>query len=107
MTLHKLEHHVFICTNERAEGHPRGCCLHKDSMKLLDLLKAEVLKRDLKTTIRVQKAGCLDVCEEGAAIVVYPEGIWYGGVTPGDVAEIVESHLINGVPVERLRIAGK
>jgi len=54
--------------------------------------------------MRANEAGCLDQCEHGVTVVVYPEGVWYGGVTPADVPEIVEQHLQGGVPVERLRI---
>lgn len=63
--------------------------------------------RGLHSKMRVQSAGCLDVCEFGAAAVVYPENIWYGSVTLSDVEEIVQKHLIEGIPVERLRIPGK
>ena len=53
---------------------------------------------------RVNSAGCLDACDRGVAVVVYPEGVWYGGVTVADVPEIVERHLVGGQPVERLRL---
>jgi len=58
----------------------------------------------LKGQVRVNDAGCLDQCEHGPVAVVYPEAVWYGFVELGDVKEIVEAHLIEGVPVERLRI---
>ena len=61
--------------------------------------------RNLAKTIRANVAGCLDACAQGVAVVVYPEGVWYGGVTVADVPEIVESHLIGGRPVERLVFA--
>jgi (2Fe-2S) ferredoxin len=54
--------------------------------------------------VRANQAGCLDVCEFGPAVVVYPEGVWYGRVTPEDVDEIIERHILGGEPVERLRI---
>ena len=49
-------------------------------------------------------AGCLDRCEEGPCVVIYPEGIWYTYFDRADVDEIIESHLINGKIVERLRL---
>ena len=67
-------------------------------------LKQEIKQRGLRGTVRANQSGCLDACEFGPSVVVYPEGIWYGRVTPEDVPEILESHLIGGKPVERLRI---
>ena len=104
----KVTRHLFVCTNERAEGHPRGCCQSKASEALLRRFKDEVLKKraalNPEIRIRAQRSGCLDVCEQGPSVVVYPDGVWYGKVKLSDVAEIVESHLIGNKPVERLMI---
>lgn len=100
----KLEKHVFICINERPAGHASGCCKSKGSEEILGFMKEEIKKRGLAKKIRVNKAGCLDQCSKGAAIVVYPEGVWYGHVTKEDVLEIVDKHLIGNDPVSRLRI---
>ena len=97
--------HVFVCANERPPGNARGCCKAKGAEEVLAAFKSLVGARALGGPLRAQRAGCLDYCAHGVAVVVYPEGVWYGGVTPGDVPEIVESHLIGGKPVERLRIA--
>jgi (2Fe-2S) ferredoxin len=59
----------------------------------------------LAATVRINKSGCLDQCEHGPTVVVYPDAVWYGHVTPEDAAEIVEEHLVGGRPVERLRLA--
>ena len=67
-----------------------------------DALKAALTKRGLSKQIRANNAGCLDQCEHGVAVVVYPEQVWYGGVTVDDVTEIVEKHLVGGEPVARL-----
>lgn len=56
--------------------------------------------------MRANAAGCLDACSLGASVVVYPEGVWYGGVQVEDVEEIIEAHLLGGAPVERLRMKG-
>ncbi len=101
-----LDRHVFVCTNERAADNPRGCCKAKNAEALLHALKTEARKAGLKN-IRIQKAGCLDVCEAGAAIVVYPEGTWYGQVDVADAAEIVKCHFQEGHPVERLKLPSK
>jgi (2Fe-2S) ferredoxin len=68
-------------------------------------MKKALKARDLARRVRVNKAGCLDACEFGVSMVVYPEGVWYGRVTVADVPEIVASHLVNGTPVERLVVA--
>jgi len=98
----KFERHIFICTNRRPPENPRGCCDPEGLAALQIRFKQELDARKLKGRVRANKAGCLDQCEHGPNIVVYPEGIWYGGVQPTDVAEIVESHIVNGVPVARL-----
>lgn len=99
------EHHVFVCLNERDESASRPSCLHKHSKKLRGALKDAVKEAGLKDKVRVNEAGCLDQCEHGAVMVVYPDAVWYGFVHPGDAEEIVQEHLLNGRPVERLRLA--
>ena len=98
------ERHLFICTNRRDPRDPRGCCNADGSERLRSKFKEEVQRRGLGRTVRANSAGCLDQCEHGPTVVVYPEGIWYGRVEVGDVAEIIESHILGGRPVERLRI---
>ena len=98
--------HIFVCTNRRPEGDPKGCCAEKGSEQVRALFKAELDKRGLKGQVRANAAGCLDQCASGITVVVYPEGIWYARVRPEDVAEIVEEHIVGGRPVERLRMPG-
>jgi len=100
----KFERHLFICINERDESDPRGSCGPKGAAEVARALKRKAYELGLKRVVRVNKAGCLDQCARGTTIVVYPEGVWYGGVTLDDVDEIVERHLIGGEPVERLVI---
>ena len=97
-----FERHLFVCTNERKPGHPRGCCAGQASEAIREQLKTLVAEHGLKGRVRINSAGCLDQCEHGPTLVVYPEGVWYGFVTLADVNEIVQSHLINGQPVKRL-----
>ena len=99
-----FERHLFVCTNQRSPGHPRGCCAGKDSVSIREALKARCRLEGLGARVRINKSGCLDQCEHGPTIVVYPEAIWYGFVKPEDVEEIVQSHLIGGITVERLRL---
>ena len=100
----KFERHIFICTNQRAEGHPRGCCDPSGNAELHRLFKTKLAQRGAKNTVRANKAGCLDQCELGPTVVVYPEAVWYGSVKPEDVDEIVDSHILGGKPVARLLI---
>lgn len=73
-------------------------------MELKGALKKAIKSSGLRDTVRANSAGCLDACEFGPSIVVYPDAIWYGGVTLADVDEIVQSHIVDGKPVDRLRI---
>ena len=101
----KFEKHIFVCANQRPAGHPRGCCDPAGSAELQRAFKTHLSQNGIEGgSVRVNKAGCMDQCEHGPTVVVYPEGVWYGNVTLQDVAEIVQSHIIGGRPVERLRI---
>jgi (2Fe-2S) ferredoxin len=100
------QRHVFVCTNRRPPDNPKGCCALKGSEAVLDRFKEELHQRGLKGRMRANAAGCLDACAFGTSVVVYPEGVWYGGVKVEDVVEIIESHLLGNRPVERLRMKG-
>jgi len=100
----RYRHHVFVCENVRPADDPRGSCGAKCGKEIRDAFKAELHRRGLKRMVRANGAGCLDACATGPTVVVYPEGVWYGGVSVADVNEIIESHIVNGVPVERLRL---
>lgn len=101
----KFERHVFVCVNERAPGHPRGCCAAKDSVAIHKAIKARCKLEGLGASVRINKSACLDQCEHGPTIVVYPEATWYGFVSTEDIEEIVKDHLVGGVPVKRLVLA--
>lgn len=98
-----FERHVFVCTNERPAGHPRGCCKGKNSEKLRDYLKARVKEIGLER-VRINSAGCLDRCELGPTVVIYPEGVWYSPKNTADMDEIVKVHLVGGGRVRRLML---
>jgi (2Fe-2S) ferredoxin len=99
-----FQRHVFVCINERPADNPKGCCKARGGVEVRDELKLQLKKVGLSKTIRANNSGCLDQCEHGVTVVVYPEQVWYGGVTVDDVKEIVEKHLIGGQVVERLLI---
>lgn len=96
------ERHVFVCENERAADHPRGCCLAKGSAAVRARLKRLIHEHGLQDRVRANRSGCLDQCENGITIVVYPEAVWYGHVTLADVDEIFTRHLLGGEVVSRL-----
>ncbi len=95
--------HVFICTNQRPPGE-RKSCGEAHGLELVKLFKKLIKEKGLNVNIRAQRTGCLDACEFGPSVVVYPEGIFYGAVEFADVNEIVEEHLENNRPVQRLII---
>jgi (2Fe-2S) ferredoxin len=98
------KYHVFFCCNQREPG--ATCCNNHGAQALRDYAKDRVkeLKLKGKGGVRVNSAGCMDRCDEGPVIAVYPEGVWYTYVDKSDIDEIVEEHLVNGRVVERLRI---
>lgn len=97
--------HIFVCGNVREPGHPRGCCDPEGRQSLRDAFKSALKKARVPAPVRVNHAGCLDQCEHGPTVVIYPRGIWYGGVTPSDVPRIVEKTLLAGEVLPDLLIA--
>ena len=97
-------HHIFICGNRREPGHSRGCCDCNGKGELRQAFKNALAQRGLKGQARANAAGCLDQCELGPVVVIYPAGIWYGGVRVEDVERIVERTIVHGEVLEDLRI---
>lgn len=97
-----FDKHIFICTNERT-GSERLSCGEKHGLDLVATFKKQINDEQLNIEIRAQRAGCLGICDFGPTVAVYPEGIFYVGVTSSDVSEIVQSHIKGNVVVERLR----
>ena len=100
------ERHIFFCLNERDEKAERPCCAHAGAERLQGYAKQQAKAKGLlgEGNLRVNKSGCLDRCELGPCAVVYPEGVWYRYFDEADIDEIIDSHLVNGTPVERLKI---
>ena len=105
LSLAPFERHVFVCQNVRPEGAPRRSCTTDGKSELVPQLQQFSKAAGLSGRIRINKSGCLDQCEHGPVVVVYPEAVWYGHVQPEDAQEIVAEHLVAGRPVERLRMA--
>ncbi len=95
--------HAFVCTNRRPDGHKRGSCAARGSEPLRDYLKARAKELGLEG-VRINGAGCLDRCELGPVMVIYPEGIWYSFHSHEDIDEILETHLVAGGRVQRLML---
>jgi (2Fe-2S) ferredoxin len=95
------KYHLFFCTHERDDGQV-SCQQSGDAQSLRDYAKQRVKELKLKK-IRVNNAGCLNRCALGPILVIYPEGTWYHYETEADIDEIIDSHLVNGIIVERLK----
>ena len=99
-----FQRHVFVCINERPEDHPKGSCKHRGGADVRDELKKVLKARGLGKCVRANNSGCLDQCEQGVTVVVYPEQVWYGHVTVADIPELVDKHILGGEAVERLML---
>lgn len=100
----KPESHVFVCTQGRPPGHPRGSCAEKNTGEVMEEFLWQVQSRNLFGKIQVTATGCLGPCPMGGTVLVYPEGVMYGQVGKADVAAIIDEHLLGGKPVERLKM---
>ena len=96
-----FRHHVFCCSQQRPPSHPRGSCAAKNAHPLWEQLGQRIQAKGL-LDVGMAWTGCLGFCSAGPLMVVYPEGLWYRPETPADIDEIVDSHLVNDTPVERL-----
>jgi (2Fe-2S) ferredoxin len=96
--------HIFFCLNQRDNG-ADACSLH-NAQAGFEHCNKRIMEEGLSGAgmVRVNKAGCLDRCAGGPVAVVYPEAVWYSFVDESDIDEIIESHLKNGQPVERLML---
>jgi (2Fe-2S) ferredoxin len=98
------QRHVFFCCNQREA--PERCCNGNGASDMQKYAKDRIKAMGLAGAgkVRMNKAGCLDRCEEGPVLVVYPEAVWYTYVDRNDIDEIIDSHVVAGTIVERLKI---
>jgi (2Fe-2S) ferredoxin len=98
----RYEKHIFICTNQKGEG--KACCGEARGMELVEKFRDAIKAAGLTGKVRAQRSGCLDACKFGPALVVYPDGTYYGNVQPEDVEKIVSEHIIGGKPIEEIEL---
>lgn len=100
----KPEKHVFVCVQNRPPGHPRGSCAGRGSMQVFQAFQQQFEQRGLWERFAVTSCGCLGPCDQGANVLVYPEGVLYGAVSAEDVTAIIDGHLLAGQKVEKLAV---
>jgi (2Fe-2S) ferredoxin len=87
----KPKYHIFVCGSFRAGGDSQGVCSKKDSLQLLQYMERELSDRGLADVV-ISSTGCLKVCEQGPAMVIYPENWWYGKVeSEAAIDEIIDA----------------
>lgn len=98
------EKHVFVCTQARPPGHPRGSCSEKDAAPVMQAFAEQFDMRGLYGKFGLTTAGCMGACGEGPVVLIYPGAVMYGKVKPEDVKAIIDEHLIGDQPIERLKV---
>jgi len=96
--------HFFVCTSSKAAGEPKGFCCSKNSSALVQKFVEVIDENGFSSEAMVTNTGCFGICDKGPIVAVYPQGVWYGNVTPADVEEIVLSHFDKGEALARLKI---
>lgn len=95
----KPDYHVFVCSQQRPAGHPRGSCGERGAGGLLQQLSQSVMSRNLLQKVSIVQTACLGPCDAGANLLVYPGAVLYRGLQPDDIDPIVEQHFVNGEPL--------
>lgn len=102
--MNKPKRHIFVCTSSRMTGQAKGFCQTKDAVGVVEAFMEEIRDRDLSGEVFVSNTGCFGICEQGPIVVVYPDNVWYGSVTPDDVEEIMDEHIEGDSVVKRLAL---
>jgi len=102
--MQKPKFHIFVCTSSRPNGQQKGFCHTKTGVEVMTRFMEEIDERDIGGEVFLSNTGCFGICEKGPVVVVYPDNVWYGSVTPDDVPEILDQHIERGTVVERLLV---
>ena len=102
--MNKPTRHIFVCTSSRANGQQKGFCHTKEGVAVVGKFIEELEERGLSGEVMVSNTGCFGLCEKGPIVVIYPDNVWYGSVTPDDVETIMEEHIEGGKIVTGLQI---
>lgn len=94
--------HIFVCTNQRAPGSAKRSCGEATGLEIVDCIKRELKEKGITGKFRIQKSGCLDVCDHGPALVVYPQGTFYKTIDVKDIPELVQKEFVEDTRLERL-----
>ena len=100
----KPAYHIFVCTNQRPPGHPRGSCGEVGAGAVFEKISMGIEEKMLFGKAIVTSANCMGPCSLGPVVVVYPDAVWYNKVKAEDVEEILEQHIVQGKKVERLEV---
>lgn len=95
----KPEYHVFVCSQQRPAGHPRGSCGERGAGGVIQQLSQSIMAKNLFQKVSIVPTACLGPCDAGANLLVFPGAMLYAGLQPGDIENIVEQHFIEGQPV--------
>ncbi|MBD3648761.1 MAG: (2Fe-2S) ferredoxin domain-containing protein [Pseudomonadales bacterium] len=98
------EKHIFVCNHQRPEDDPKGCCMARGGKELRDAFAAEFEARNLWGRFKLNTSSCLGACEHSPGVLVYPEGVLYGNLTPANVPQIIEQHLLGNEAIEELKV---
>lgn len=96
--------HILVCINRRPPGHPKGCCVDKGAMDILNTLLEEIENRNLWDRVKLNTTNCLGPCGSGPTVVIYPEGVWYGRVTKEKAKKIITDHILQDKVIEEILI---
>lgn len=102
--MNKPKHHIFVCTSSRINGQQKGYCHSNAGVEIVMEFMEEIEERGLSGEVMVSNTGCFAICDRGPIVVVYPDNVWYGSVTPEDVREIMDEHIEGGNIVQRLAL---